>query len=131
VVPGTAGEGLVETEVVVFAGDRLVVSATGEVCFHPGDTNSCVGPDGMDRAMFRSLFPREAASCTDELIGSPHAGLFVEINDVKTYVGESATMPITRSGNVSLGVNDCSGTGRYGNEGSYTVNLFVDVSEAE
>lgn len=125
------GNDWVTTGFSVTPEDRVTIRADGEVCFgHSRYYDSCVGPEGMDRAEFQRRFHGDAEVCDDPYIHSNHAALIGKLEGGYPYsfgIGGGETFTGKR-GTLMLRVNDCT----LANNSGYfivTVKVEYDVSD--
>jgi hypothetical protein len=104
-------------------GDRVSIKASGRVYFSERPDSS-VGPNGLD-GDYKTSRPDDAAACEDPLPKENHACLIGKINDEKFKIGSSLTFS-GKSGQLFLGINDCTLTGKFGNSGVFGVNIKVE-----
>jgi hypothetical protein len=105
--------------------DRVTVRASGRVYYNERP-DSAVGPNGLE-GDYRTVRPDDAAACADPLPKESHACLIAKVNDEIFKVGSSLTFS-GKSGQLFLGINDCTLTGKFGNSGVFGVNIKVERS---
>jgi hypothetical protein len=111
------------TGFVLKAGDRVSVRATGRIYFNERQ-DSVVGPNGLD-GDYKTLRPQDFAACQDPLPKENHGCLLAKVNSEVFKLGSSATFS-GKEGPLSLSVNDCTLTGKLGNNGVFGVNVKIE-----
>ena len=106
------------------AGDKVSISASGQVCFSGGAKDSAVGPTGWPVANYKQAWPNDWISCDDPAPGENHAGLLAEVGGQTFFVGSKISFT-GKTGSLMLGINDCTFTGEYHNTGKYSVVITV------
>lgn len=105
------------------AGDQVTIKAMGRVYFNSSEGSS-VGPNGF-QGNYRGEWAEDASACEDPLPKESHACLIAKINDEKFKIGSSAKFS-GKSGELLLGINDCSRTGKLGNTGVFGANIKLE-----
>jgi hypothetical protein len=113
----------VSTGYTVRSGDRVIMKAMGRVYFSE-DPNSPVGSNGY-QGNYRTDWADNAGACEDPLPKESHACLIAKINNEIFKVGQSMTFS-GKAGEIFLGINDCTLTGKFGNTGLFGVNIRVE-----
>ena len=108
------------------AGDRVTVRAAGRIYFNERQ-DSVVGPNGLD-GDYKTLRPQDAAACQDPLPKENHGCLLAKVNNEVFKLGSTTTFS-GKEGPLSLGVNDCTLTGKLGNSGVFGVNVKIERDE--
>lgn len=120
-IPGNTA--WVNTGIRVGPKDKVVIAATGTVCFG-GGAESCVEPQGWPVDTYKVAFPANWNYCDDPLKTENHAALIGEVGSDKFFVGEELIFS-GKDGFLYLGINDCTLTGEYGNTGEFTAVIQV------
>lgn len=114
-----------DTGFVLKPGDRVVIKATGEVCFSNGEKSSGISPDGYNREHYEKDYATSDYNyCGDPdenwshaaLIGKDAQGMFL-LGKEKTITG--------KKGKFYIGINDCSFKTEYYNTGEFSVFIKV------
>lgn len=113
-----------DTGLTVRPEDHLTVRAGSELCFSGGELDSCVRASGLERSVYESEWPEDAAACADPFPDWPHAALVAEVGGEPLLVGKELRIE-GRDGELRLGINDCSTAGELGNEGEFSVVVAV------
>jgi hypothetical protein len=111
------------TGFVLKTGDRVTVRSNGRIYFNERQ-DSIVGPNGLD-GDYKTLRPQDFAACQDPLPKESHGCLLAKVNSEVFKLGLSTTFS-GREGALSLGVNDCTLTGKLGNSGVFGVNVKIE-----
>jgi tetratricopeptide (TPR) repeat protein len=105
----------------VSAGDRLTITAAGQVNTHPGgavtDCDYWTGPNGIASCHYVQEAP--------ELYGLPFMALIAKVDDKWILVGEQASFTVTRDQEILLTVNDWD-WGFADNQGSFTIEIKIE-----
>jgi len=121
VVPGD--KDWTSTGFTLAPGDRITFRASGRIYFNQG-SGSPVGPSGLE-GNYKSNWPEDAAACADPLPNENHGSLIARVNNEIFKVGPSLTIT-GKSGLLQIGINDCTWTGKLGNQGTFGVNIKVE-----
>lgn len=139
-VPGNAVAGAEVFTSQLKAGDQVTVSGvSGNVNFNTAANSTCLASgvvyntnaNGLPRSVYDD--PSQALcyddGCSDPLSSSVdgHAGLLRKIGSARAFIGLSgAAFTAVANQTLSLGVNDCSGSGSSApNSGNFTANVTV------
>jgi len=118
-------QGWVDTGITLRRQDKVTLTADGEVCFHEGVAQSCVGPGGWPRNTYEEAWQEDWNICNDPSLRDAHAGLLGEVDGQTFWVGNKMSFS-DRKGTLILGINDCSLKGQYGNTGQLSVVVVIE-----
>jgi hypothetical protein len=110
------------TDFLVAPADQITFRASGRIYFNEG-SNSAVGPSGWE-GNYKADWPEDAAACADPLPAEPHGCMLARVDNEVFKVGSSLIIS-GKSGRLSVGINDCTWTGKLGNRGTFGANIKV------
>lgn len=114
-----------DTGFVLAPADRVVIKATGEVCFSNGENSSGVSPDGYNRGHYEIDYARSDNNyCGDPDENWNHAAFIGKDSQGMFLLGEEKTIT-GKKGKFHIGINDCSFKTQYYNTGQFNVSVKV------
>jgi hypothetical protein len=115
------------TMIKVTPKDKILIRATGKVCFSGGHNLSCVDADGMNRLMFNMNWEYDKIWCDDPMIKENHAALIGNLGNDDFFIGKKNAFG-NLNGMLYIGINDCTldpGDSELYNTGQYEVFIKV------
>ncbi len=112
------------TGLKVGSNDRVMITATGQVCFSGQLQGACVGPDGWT-GNYEEDWPDDYGYCFDPFPGINHAALIANIGSDNFFVGKTKAFH-NKEGFLYLGINDCSFSGECSNSGEFSAVIMIE-----